>query len=293
MITFRYHVVTLVAVFMAIGLGVLFGATFIDQNIVDGLRAAQVRLGDRNESLRDRILELERQNEAVETFASSTRDLIVRGALEDVSVVLVSFEATPGESLDAVRQTLTLAGGRFDGHVTLSDALDLRSEENRERLAAALGSNSDDAEALSQTLVTELGTALLGQNPNFLSRLVESELASTPVAIAAPLEPAPVVVVVGGEIPRELTNRVAVPLLRLFGETGTVAAAAAAGTEVNLLRQVRDDSDLRAVTVDSIDTPLSQSALAIGLRAALTGQFGHYGLAEGATTALPVTAPPG
>jgi hypothetical protein len=291
MITFRYHVVTLVAVFMAIGLGVLFGATFIDQNIVDGLRAAQVRLGDRNESLRDRILELERQNEAVETFASSTRDLIVRGALEDVSVVLVSFEATPGESLDAVRQTLTLAGGRFDGHVTLSDALDLRSQENRERVAAALESNSDDAEALSQTLVTELGTALLGQNPNFLSRLVESELASTPVAIAAPLDPAPVVVMVGGEIPRELTNRVAVPLLRLLGETGTVAAAAAAGTEVNLLRQVRDDSDLQAVTVDSIDTPLSQSALAIGLRAALTGQFGHYGVAEGATTALPVTAP--
>ncbi|HEX2178408.1 MAG TPA: copper transporter [Actinomycetota bacterium] len=291
MITFRYHVVTLVAVFMAIGLGVLFGATFIDQNIVDGLRAAQVRLGDRNESLRDRILELERQNEAVETFASSTRDLIVRGALEDVSVVLVSFEGTPGESLDAVRQTLTLAGGRFDGHVTLSDGLDLRSEENRERLAAALGSDSDDAEALSQTLVTELGTALLGQNPNFLSRLVERELASTPVAIAAPLDPAPVVVVVGGDIPREVTNRVAVPLLRLLGETSTVAAAAASGTEVNLLRQIRGDSDLQAVTVDSIDTPLSQSALAIGLRAALAGQFGHYGLAEGATTALPVTGP--
>ena len=36
---------------MAIGLGVLFGATFIDQNIVDSLRAAQVRLGDRNSAL--------------------------------------------------------------------------------------------------------------------------------------------------------------------------------------------------------------------------------------------------
>jgi hypothetical protein len=290
-ITFRYHVVTLVAVFMAIGVGVLFGATFIDQNIVDGLRAAQVRLGDRNESLRGRIVDLEKQNEAVETFASSTRDLIVRGALEDVSLVLVSFEATPGESLDAVRQTLTLAGGRFDGHVTLSDGLDLRSEQNLERLATALGSSSDDAEDLSQALVTQLGTALLGQNPDFLSRLVESELASTPVAIAAPLDPAPVVVVVGGEVSREITNRVAVPLLRLLGERNTVAAAVEAGTEPRMLQQVRDDSDLRAVTVDSIDTPLGQSSLAIGLKAALDGQFGHYGRAEGATTALPVTGP--
>ena len=47
MITFRYHVVTLVAVFMAIGVGVLFGATFIDQNIVDGLRASQARPGQK------------------------------------------------------------------------------------------------------------------------------------------------------------------------------------------------------------------------------------------------------
>ncbi len=289
MITFRYHVVTLVAVFMAIGLGVLFGATFIDQNIVDSLRAAQVRLGDRNESLRGRILELEKENEAVETFAASTRDLIIRGALDDVSIVLVSFESTPGDSLDAVRQSLTLAGGRFDGHVTLSNGLDLKSERNREGLAAALGTGSNDVNDLSEALVTQLGTALLGQNPEFLTRLVESELASTPVAIAAPLAPAPVVVFIGGDASREITDRIAVPLTRLLVQRSTVTAVVEGGTDARMLQPIRDDSDLQAVTVDSIETPLGQSAMAIGLKAARAGQFGHYGRAEGATTALPVT----
>src|SRR5688500_16789890 len=106
MITFRYHVVTLVAVFMAIGLGVLFGATFIDQNIVDSLRATQARLGDRNETLRGRIVDLENENEALQTFTGSTRDIVVRGTLQDVPVVLVTFDSTPGEALDAVRETL-------------------------------------------------------------------------------------------------------------------------------------------------------------------------------------------
>lgn len=289
MITFRYHVVTLVAVFMAIGVGVLFGATFIDQNIVDGLRSAQARLGDRNESLRGRIVDLEKQNEAVETFAASTRDLIVRGSLDNVSIVLVSFDSTPGDSLDAVRQTLTLAGARFGGHLSLSDGLDLESEESRERLATALGSNSDDPEDLSEALVIQLSTALVGQNPEFLTRLVEGELASTPVSIATPLDPIPVVVLVGGETPREVTERVVVPLTRLLGERSTVTAAVEQGTDARMLQPIRDDSDLQAVTVDSIDTPLGQSALAIGLKAARSGQFGHYGRAEGATTALPVT----
>jgi hypothetical protein len=190
-----------------------------------------------------------------------------------------------------VRQSLTLAGGRFDGHVTLSNSLDLKSEQNRERLAAALETGSNDVNDLSEALVTQLGTALLGQNPEFLTRLVEGELATTPVAIAAPLEPAPVVVVIGGDASREIIDRIAVPLTRLLVQRSTVTALVEGGTDARMLQSIRDDADLQTVTVDSIETPLGQSAMAIGLKAALAGQFGHYGLAEGATTALPVTEP--
>ena len=289
MITFRYHVVTLVAVFMAIGLGVLFGATFIDQNIVDSLRATQARLGDRNEALRGRIVDLEDENEALQTFTGSTRDIVVRNSLQNVPVVLVSFEATPGDALDAVRETLALAGARTDGHVTLSDGLDLKSAENRQRLAGALGSSSTDAGRLSEELVAQLATALSGQNPEFLNKLLETELASAPIALpAAASDPAPAVVMVGGEMSREVNDRIAVPLAKLLG-TGTAVTTAAVenGIELHMLEGIRDDSDLRIVTVDSVETPLGQSALAVGLQGALTGQFGHYGRGEGATTALP------
>lgn len=288
MITFRYHVVTLVAVFMAIGLGVLFGATFIDQNIVDSLRATQARLGDRNETLRGRIVDLEDENEALQTFTGSTRDIVVRGTLQDVPVVLVTFDSTPGDALDAVRETLTLAGARTNGQLTLSDRLDLKSEENRELLATALGSSSTDAVELSEELVAQLGPALEGRSPEFLTKLLEAELASAPIALpSAPSEAAPAIILVGGDIPREVSERIALPLARLLGSGQTIAAAVEDGIELRLLEPIRDDSDIRVMTVDSIETPLGQSALAVGLQGALTGRFGHYGRGEGATTALP------
>ncbi|MEX0789706.1 MAG: copper transporter [Actinomycetota bacterium] len=288
MITFRYHVVTLVAVFMAIGLGVLFGATFIDQNIVDGLRASQARLGDRNEALRGQIVDIQNENDALQTFTRSTRDIVVRGALADVPVVLVTFESTPGAALDAVRETLALAGARAEGQLTLSDRLDLGSAENRQQLANALNSSSTDAASLSEELVAQLGTAVSGQNPEFLTRLLEAELASAPIALPPVVtDPPPAIVIVGGQVSREVNDRIAVPLARLLGSGTTVAAVAESGIDLQTLKPLRDDSDLRIVTVDSIETALGQSALAVGLQGALTGQYGHYGRGEGATTALP------
>ncbi len=288
MITFRYHVVTLVAVFMAIGLGVLFGATFIDQNIVDSLRATQARLGDRNEALRDRIVNLEDENEALQTFTGSTRDIVVRNSLTDVPVVLVTFESTPGDAVDAVRDTLTLAGARTEGQLILSDRLDLRSEENRQRLAEVLESSSTDAGSLSEELVAQLGTAVSGQNPEFLTRLLEAELASAPIALPPAIaDPAPAVLLVGGNLSTEVNDRIAVPLAQILGSGTTVAAFAESGVDLQALKPLRDNSDLRIMTVDSVETPLGQSALAVGLQGALTGQYGHYGRGEGATTALP------
>lgn len=288
MITFRYHVVTLVAVFMAIGLGVLFGATFIDQNIVDSLRATQARLGDRNEALRNRIVNLEDENKALQTFTGSTRDIVVRGSLADVPVVLVTFESTPGDALDAVRSTLALAGARTEGQLILSDRLDLRSAENRQRLAAVLDSSSTDGASLSEELVAQLGTAVIGQNPDFLTRLLGAELASAPIALPPTIaDPPPAIVMVGGDLSGEVNDRIAVPLARILGSGPTVAAVVESGVDLLALKPLRDNSDLRIMTVDSVETALGQSALAVGLQGALTGQYGHYGWGAGATTALP------
>ena len=283
--------VTLVAVFMAIGLGVLFGATFIDQNIVEGLEAAQVRLGTRNETLRRRILEQEKQNEALTAFASSVRDQVVRGALEGRPVMLFSMDSTPGDVRDAIEATLAVAGARIMGELTLSDELDLENEDARRRLAAGLATTSTQPNVLSELLVAQVTGELLGRNPPVLQKLIDNGLAEGqmgPVAPPAEGQPPamPLVVLVAGNTSKQLNDRLVVPLAESLAAGPVVAAVAEAGPDETVLRSLRDRS-VNVVTVDNAETAVSQAALVAGLRSAMGGQFGNYGTGEGATTILP------
>ena len=276
---------------MAIGVGVLFGATFIDQNIVEGLEAAQVRLGRRNETLRSRIIELERQNEALNSFTVSARDRTVRGTLQDQPLVQLIVATAPGELREAIDQTLVAAGANVIGRVTLNEELDLQNEEVRRRLATALESASLQPGPLSELLVRQISGELLGQNPPVLSKLIADGLAGGQLAAPPPPvegQPArtPLVIMVTGEVSRELNDRLVTPLAEALAAGPLVTAVVEAGTAEQVLAPLRDRS-IQAVTVDTAESAVSQALLATGLQAAMGGQFGSYGFGEGATTAIP------
>ena len=55
-----------------------------------------------------------------------------------------------------------------------------------------------------------------------------------------------------------------------------------------LLAQIRQDSSLRVVTVDTVDQPMGQAAVVLGLAEALsTNIWGAYGSGPGASAPLP------
>ncbi|MEX2588503.1 MAG: copper transporter [Actinomycetota bacterium] len=299
MITFRYHIVSIVAVFLALSVGVLFGATFIDQSIVDGLEATQERLGDRNEQLRNRTLDLEGRNEQFQTFAGVTRDATVRGVLEGQPVVTIKFDGTSDQVLESLTRTLDAAGARLDGTLTLTEQLDMSADETRERLRAALDTSIENPEALSVELARHVAEALAGINPQVLPRLAEAGLIRGNVSLPALAEDAPAqepgpglpaVVVVGGEVSPTFNARVIVPVTRALAEQDIVTVVGVPGRTGATLQSLRS-GDLRVVTVDGIEFAMGQSLVALGLRGALDGQFGRYGTGEGATAAVPIPGP--
>ena len=74
MLTFRYHLVTLVAVFLALAIGVVVGSTFVGPAVVESLqnqvedvsrtldqrKAANDRLTQQNAELNERLTEAQR-----------------------------------------------------------------------------------------------------------------------------------------------------------------------------------------------------------------------------------------
>lgn len=305
MITFRYHVVSLVAVFLALGTGALVGSSFISRGTVAVLRRAHDTLDKRNRDLIRDVRELEKANETLTEFEAAVEPLVERGVLENRPIVLLSLETTPGAVVDQVAQSVLSAGGRLDGSFELSVRLDMSTEGRRQQVALALELDEDEQDqddpVMAGLLVERLQASLSGRSPGMLQRLIDAGLATPlqvpgtdpmPPAMLAP--PGSAILFVAGESARtsELEERLVIPLVRsLAGVDVLVGVGEAGSNPLRLVSALRQDSGLRVVTADGVDRPLGRAGLLLGLQAAASGKFGHYGSGPGASRLLPEVGP--
>src|SRR4030095_16259528 len=90
MINFRFHLVSLVAVFLAMGLGILVGSTVIAQKIVNRLDRESASVREENAKRKDENKELAKQNSQLEDFVESTAPFVVDGRLDGQSGAIVA-----------------------------------------------------------------------------------------------------------------------------------------------------------------------------------------------------------
>lgn len=297
MINFRYHVVSLVAIFLSLGVGALFGGSFIKEGTVDVLRATLDNLKETTEELRRDVRSLERSNTALGEFASAAREPMVRGTLGDRTVLLLISSNTPDEVVSGVAATLGEAGATVDGAFRFSENLDGASDARRRQIAVALETDETDQHSLVTLLIARMAEALSGRQPGILQRLVAADLAEAesiegvqPKPVPGLPSPGTAIVLLGGDADGNdsVEKAVFAPLARALVANTTVLAVGEPNSEgMELAGLLREDPSLRLVTVDGVAGPIGQTAIALGLRAAFEGRFGHYGSGEGAASLLP------
>ncbi len=121
MIDFRYHVVSIVAVFLALATGLVLGASLLNAPLIEQVTSANDGLIDDKEELRDELVEIQSRVDALQASLGALAPFALRDQLPGQSVVIVELpgvdtDITTGLS-DAVRQ----AGGQVDGVVTLTE----------------------------------------------------------------------------------------------------------------------------------------------------------------------------
>ena len=166
-IGFRYHLVSLAAVLLAVALGVLLGATQLSGAVGDDLRGQVQTLSKDNGNLQSQVKAQQGQVRTDDTITTALTPKLVSGALRGTKVVVVATAQATDATTDGVAKTLQQAGATVTGRVQLTDDYsDPRRAEDAKSYVTG-GSQpdgfqlpeSDDAGVLSGAL---LSYALLG-----------------------------------------------------------------------------------------------------------------------------------
>ncbi|MGN6794406.1 MAG: copper transporter [Streptosporangiaceae bacterium] len=120
MIDFRYHLVSIVAVFLALAIGLVVGSTALQPAVVSALNRASSVEAQRNRSLYAHNSQLKAEIAANESFAQAAEHNLLHGLLDGQQVVLVLAPNTDGPTVDGVTRALKTAGAAVTGQVILS-----------------------------------------------------------------------------------------------------------------------------------------------------------------------------
>jgi hypothetical protein len=299
-ITFRYHIVSLVAVFLALALGIVVGTTALNGPVTSDLRRQVNDLKTQRTNLAARNKTLQGQVDSAGQFATTFGSQLTAGSLKNHRVLVISLPGASAGLQDAIANQLSDAGATISGRLVFTPAfIDPSQATSIANLVVQIHGSvpgvtlpvTSDAGLLGAAV---LAYVLTGQGQaNQLSTVLTAfsglhMISSDPSGIEA----ATTVVVIGnGSLPKvgsagqnELDL---VSALSSGGGKVVVAgdAGSGAGGIISLVRASGSKSTVS--TVDDSDSAVGQVSTTLAVAGAVSGQVGQYGTQKGADALFP------
>lgn len=306
MISFRYHLVTIVAIFLALGLGVLAGTTVVNQGLVNQLKQQTENANGEAEQARLQRDQLAAQLERTKNFAEDVIPGLEQGRLTGTDVVLVTYDGMDGAALDEAQRALKESGATTVGVLSLTNQMAAPDDATRQKLAKLLGMPATTptgtmARAAASQLADRLAAGQRGSDDPLFDLLdggflVSSGIKNADLPNVGGGGQAVVVLAGGSTDPPVPPESFMVPLVENLVKEKVPVAAGESGTSgyefVTLLRSKGVADGQQMVTVDDVDEPTGGLALVLGLRDLLfSEQGGNYGFKPGADGSYPAVAP--
>jgi hypothetical protein len=137
LIDFRYHLVSIIAIFLALAIGIVVGATALQPVTVAGLNAASKAEKQQNDQLRAQNRQLGQQVGADSAFAQTASGTLLNNVLTGEQVVLVLAPGADGPTVTGVTKTLQRAGASVTGQVVLTSQFFDTGSANEQALRSA------------------------------------------------------------------------------------------------------------------------------------------------------------
>ena len=315
MIDFRYHLVSIVAIFLALAVGLLLGSTVLRPYALRGLQ--EVSKGQQHEidSLLQTRDQLQREVAAGNEFAQTNAAQMLHQLLDGQRVVLAVAPGAPESVTSGVTQALGMAGASVTGQLQFQEPFFDTSPAGSEKLSqlaehlAPLGMTlAGSAQAQASELIANMvltkdgpGQPVAGQRDSATAAVLNGLAAEGYVTPTGdPWDRATLAVVIPPAAPASTqdSNAASQALVTLAQQLnlaglGTVVASSIGGSgpgsAIDVMRAGGRAGHLSSV--DNADTPVGQIVVAQALFDQLHGKSGSYGVATTANAAAPSPAP--
>ncbi|NEE04688.1 copper transporter [Phytoactinopolyspora halotolerans] len=309
MIDFRYHLVSIIAIFFALATGIVLGAGPLSETIDDNLTEQTANLREENRELHEALESASEDQQYQEAFVQDVMPRLVSGQLQDQRVAVIALPGAEEEAVEQVRETLERAGAQAELVVRIDPSwTDPDSEPVLDELAAELVASGTELEAGNgfDRGAAVLASALLSQpveggdtgiddpaqtvNTTVVTAYqdaglvqLEHDASTAPtlaVAVAGP---------VSGEDAEDRLGRLVTLIAQMHtASNGLVVAGPSSTAEGGVLTAVRGSEATESVsTVDVADLPTGRVAVVFALTEQQRGDAGHYGLVGEIDGALP------
>ena len=141
MVDFRYHALSLVAVFLALGIGIVLGVTVGDSLVSDADRTLRDSLREdvteAREEVRDEQALASRRDEVIEEASREVAD----GRLRGIRVGVIAVGELPGSIADSVEEAIDMSGGEVARTAVLDppETPRARAVRRQQRLGRRIG----------------------------------------------------------------------------------------------------------------------------------------------------------
>lgn len=276
MYNLRYHIASLVSVFLALALGLVLGGLIVQRGTFAGQPQALVEgLREEFASLRVENRELAAENEQLTAFSAAFTTDWVNGRLTDDTVVIVTNSGR-NDGLSATRAAVEDAGGSAAVVTMLSPRFGLDDDEMR----AAVESLTPDPANAEESIATSLAAEWAAPDEGYpLTRALEEAGVLTVEGLDKAESVAGLVNVAASE---GKADPAGVSLAASFGELELPVVGAQGPASKNGIAPAVADAGLSAI--DTLGTEIGRYSLVALLDGA---EPGYYGSAQRAKALFP------
>lgn len=283
-VDYKYHIASLVAVFLALGIGIVIGSTLLgndavieyQKQVTDRLENQLQSLRDTNENIQARANTLEIDANMHKQFEKKVLPVLTNDKLLDKKFALVELNSYgfPPELTELISD----AGGQISSITSVSGLYD--DKQVLEELQIDLDWTVSSNEELIKKLAEEMANGIVtGESQDFVDYLKDKEIIKNSGNYGIPVDG---VIIVGGSYKGNKRNmQIDIALINYFNDLN-IPMVGVEETDVSY-SSMKEYQRKHISTIDNIDTAPGQLAMVL----ALSGKPGHYGVKSSAQTLLP------